>query len=111
MARLLGFEHVVGNRLDVAGGKLSGGLVGPIVDSSVKRATLKSELARLGEGAVSLATGDGANDIPMLEAAHYGFAYKAKPKAKQAANAWIDSGDLTSVLRLLGIPEEDWVRG
>ena len=111
VARLLGFEHVVGNRLDVAGGKLSGGLVGPIVDSSVKRATLKSELARLGEGAVSLATGDGANDIPMLEAAHYGFAYKAKPKAKQAANAWIDSGDLTSVLRLLGIPEEDWVRG
>ena len=110
VAEQLGFDQVVGNRLEVAGGKLSGGLQGPIVDSSVKRATLKNELAKLGEGAIALATGDGANDIPMLEAAHYGFAYKAKPKAKQAANGWIDSGDLTAVLRLLGIPEEDWVR-
>ena len=110
VAQQLGFQHVVGNRLEVEGGKLSGGLIGPIVDSSVKRAALKSELAKLGEGAISLATGDGANDIPMLQEAHYGMAYKAKPKAKQAANGWIDSGDLTAVLRLLGIPEEDWVR-
>ncbi len=110
VAERLGFQQVVGNRLDVAGGKLSGRLLGPIVDSAVKRATLKSELAKLGEGAIALATGDGANDIPMLQAADYGMAYNAKPKAKQAANGWIDSGDLTAVLRLLGIPEEDWVR-
>ncbi len=110
VAEQLGFEKVVANRLDVAGGKLTGNLQGAIVDSSVKRATLKTELARLGEGAISLAAGDGANDIPMLQAADYGLAFKAKPKAKQAANAWIDRGDLTSVLRLLGIPEQDWVR-
>nr|WP_260927959.1 phosphoserine phosphatase SerB [Novosphingobium sp. 9] len=107
----LGFEHVVGNRLEVLDGKLTGGLAGPIVDSSVKKATLLSEMAQMGENATCLATGDGANDIPMLEEATYGIAYHAKPKARAASNGWIDRGDLTSVLRLLGIPESKWVRG
>ena len=108
----LGFERVVGNRLEVQGGQLTGGLAGPIVDSSVKRATLEDEFARLGlgraTGSASLATGDGANDIPMIEAACYGIAYHAKPKARAAAHGWIDRGDLTDVLRLLGIPESEW---
>jgi phosphoserine phosphatase len=47
----------------------------------------------------------------MLEAATYGIAYHAKPKARAAANGWVDRGDLTSVLRLLGIDEQEWVRG
>ncbi|AIT81771.1 phosphoserine phosphatase SerB [Novosphingobium pentaromativorans] len=110
VAEWLGFEEVVGNRLEVADRKLTGGLVGGIVDSSVKKGTLLSIMAELAEGATSLATGDGANDIPMLEAATYGIAYHAKPKARAAANGWINRGDLTSVLRLLGIPEKDWVR-
>ncbi|WP_374414644.1 phosphoserine phosphatase SerB [Novosphingobium colocasiae] len=109
---MLGFDAVVGNRLEVAEGKLTGGLVGGIVDSAVKKATLLAEVAAAGGDAgldvVSLATGDGANDIPMLEAASYGVAYHAKPKARLAANGWIDTGDLTSVLKLLGIPERDW---
>ena len=113
VAAMLGFEHVVGNRLEVADGKLTGGLVGGIVDSAVKKATLLEEVAAAGGDAgleiVTLATGDGANDIPMLEAATYGIAYHAKPKARLAANGWIDGGDLTSVLKLLGIPEKDWV--
>ncbi|WP_239026423.1 phosphoserine phosphatase SerB [Novosphingobium decolorationis] len=115
IAAMLGFEHVVGNRLAVADGKLTGELAGPVVDSSVKKATLLAEIAAVaGEGAdfvPSLATGDGANDIPMLEAATYGIAYHAKPKARLAANGWIDRGDLTDVLRLLGIDEQDWVHG
>jgi phosphoserine phosphatase len=105
----LGFDRVVANRLDVADGKLTGGLVGPIADSSVKRAVLLEEMALLGDGATSLATGDGANDIPMLEAATYGLAYRAKPKARAAADGWIDRGDLTAVLELLGVPRGDWV--
>ena len=109
VAEWLGFDRVVGNRLAIEGGALTGGLVGPVTDSAVKRATLESELAELGEGAVSLATGDGANDVPMLIAADYGVAYHAKQAAKLAANGWIDRGDLTSVLKLLGIPESDWV--
>jgi phosphoserine phosphatase len=109
VADMLGFERVVANRLAVEDGKLTGGLVGPICDSSTKKATLIEELATLGEGAHALATGDGANDIPMIEAASYGIAFCAKPKARAAANGWVDRGDLTAVLRLLGVPEADWV--
>ena len=108
VAEMLGFHRVVGNRLAVEGGKLTGGLVGPITDSAVKAAVLREELSILGEGAHSLAAGDGANDIPMIEASTYGFAYKAKPKARAAANGRIDAGDLTAVLTLLGIPREEW---
>ena len=102
---------MVANRLEVAGGKLTGGLVGPICDSATKKATLLAEMASLDEGSVSLATGDGANDIPMLEAAHYGIAYHAKPKAREASNGWVSRGDLTAVLTLLGVDEAEWVRG
>jgi phosphoserine phosphatase len=109
VAEELGFERVVGNRLAVSAGKLSGELLGEITDSGVKKAALEEEMAQLGSGATSLATGDGANDIPMLQAADYGIAYHAKPKAKAAASGWIDQGDLTAVLKLLGIPQSDWV--
>jgi phosphoserine phosphatase len=111
VAEQLGFERVVANRLDVNGGKLTGGLVGPITDSAVKKAALVEEMAELGDGAASLATGDGANDIPMLQAATYGIAYRAKPKARAAAHGWIDRGDLTAVLELLGIARSEWVSG
>lgn len=108
VAEMLGFHRVVGNRLAVEDGKLTGGLVGPITDSAVKAAVLREEMAVLGGAAHSLATGDGANDIPMIEAATYGFAYRAKPKARAAANGRVDSEDLTAVLTLLGIPREEW---
>lgn len=108
VAEMLGFHRVAGNRLAVEDGKLTGGLVGPITDSAVKAAVLREELALLGEGAHSLATGDGANDIPMIEAATYGFAYKAKPKARAAANGRVESDDLTAVLTLLGVPRAEW---
>ena len=111
VAEMLGFHRVVGNRLAVEGGKLTGGLIGPITDSAVKAAVLREELATLGEGAHSLATGDGANDIPMIEAATYGFAYRAKPKARAAANGRVDSEDLTAVLTLLGVPRAEWCEG
>ena len=111
VAEMLGFDQVVANRLEIVDGALTGGLVGGIVDSAVKRQTLLAEAARLGSAPVTLATGDGANDIPMLEAATYGMAYHAKPKARAAANGWIGRGDLTAVLELLGIAREQWVRG
>jgi phosphoserine phosphatase len=110
VAQQIGFEGVVGNRLAVDDGLLTGGLVGPITDSGVKRQVLLQEAEKLGVQATTLATGDGANDIPMLEAASYGIAYRAKPKARAAANGWVDSGDLTAILKLLGVSEEDWIR-
>ena len=109
VAEQIGFERVVGNRLAVAGGRLTGSLAGPISDASTKEATLREEAARLGTGARTLGMGDGANDIPMLQAADYGIAYRAKPKARAAADGWIERGDLTAVLSLLGIARKDWV--
>ncbi|MBS0476306.1 MAG: phosphoserine phosphatase SerB [Proteobacteria bacterium] len=109
VAEQLGFELVVGNRLETGEGVLTGGLVGAITDSAVKERVLRDEAARIGKHAVSLATGDGANDIPMLVAATYGLAYHAKPRARDAANGAIDRGDLTNVLRLLGIPRSEWI--
>ena len=111
VAEQLGFERVVGNRLAVAKGRLTGQLAGPVSDASTKLATLEEERGKLGEGARVLATGDGANDIPMIEAADYGIAYRAKPKARDAANGRIASEDLTVILSLLGIPQTDWVEG
>ena len=109
VAEELGFERVVANRLEIVDGKLTGGLLGPITDSSVKRAVLLEEAALLGPGTTTLATGDGANDIPMLQAATYGIAFAAKPKARAAADGWVDRGNLTGVLELLGIPQGEWV--
>ena len=109
VAEMLGFERVVGNRLSVDAGKLTGMLDGPICDASTKLAVLQEEAARIGARAYPVATGDGANDIPMIEAATYGFAYRAKPKARAAANGRIDHGDLTKILSLLGIPRKEWV--
>lgn len=109
VGKQLGFDRVVGNRLEVTDRKLTGGLVGAITDSGTKAAVLREELNALGNAVHSIATGDGANDIPMIEAATYGFAYRAKPKARAAANGRVDCGDLTAVLSLLGIPQSDWV--
>lgn len=109
VADQLGFERVVANRLAVERGALTGGLLGDIVDSSVKEAVLREEVAL--RGGASLATGDGANDIPMLRAATHGIAYHAKPKAKEAAHGYVAAGDLTSVLLLLGIARCDWAQG
>lgn len=111
VAHDLGFDRVVGNRLGVADGKLTGLLAGPISDASTKLSVLREEAAVLGQGARVLSSGDGANDIPILEAADYGFAYRAKPAARSAANGRIDAGDLTHILDLLGVPRDRWVTG
>jgi phosphoserine phosphatase len=109
VAEDIGFERVVANRFAVERAQLSGALDGAIMDSDGKERVLREEMARLGENATSLATGDGANDVPMLAAATYGVAYHAKPKAREAGNGWIDRGELTAILKLLGIPEREWV--
>jgi phosphoserine phosphatase len=111
VAEQLGFQRVVANRFAVEAARLSGVLNGPVMDASGKERVLREEMARLGDNAVSLAAGDGANDIPMLTAATYGIAYRAKPRARAAANGWIDRGDLTAILKLLGVPEREWVMG
>ena len=57
----------------------------------------------------SVAIGDGANDIPMIEAAGLGVAYHAKPKAQAAADATIRHGDLTTLLYYQGYEDSDFI--
>ena len=97
----LGFDRIVGNRLAVENGVLTGELAGPISDGATKRKVLVEELDRIGEGARALAMGDGANDAPMLREADYAFAFQGKNAAKEAANGRIESPDLRVALDLL----------
>ena len=103
VAAELGFERVVANRLDIEGGRIAGTVAAPIVTRETKRATL---LALAAECAVpriaTLAVGDGANDLPMLEAAGLGVAYHAKPAVRAAARWHLDHADLVALLYAQG---------
>lgn len=103
----LGFDLVVANRLGVIDGKLTGGVDGDIVDRATKARVLRQEMQRLGEGA-SLAIGDGANDLDMIEAATLGIAYRAKPAVAAVADARLDHHRLDALLWSLGISRADW---
>lgn len=109
VAGQIGFDIAIANVLEVAGGVLTGRVLKPIVDSDTKLATLRAECVALGvEASQALAIGDGANDIPMLQAAGLGVAYHGHPKAVAAADAAIRVGDLTAVLYAQGINMADW---
>jgi phosphoserine phosphatase len=110
IAARIGFDRQVANLLHIADGKLDGTVARPIVDSAVKRDTLIAERASLNlDTDDTIAVGDGANDIPMLQAAGLGIAYHAKPKAAAAADAAVRVGDLTVLLSAQGIPRSAWV--
>ncbi|CAH0350520.1 MAG: phosphoserine phosphatase SerB [Sphingobium sp.] len=110
VAAEIGFDTAVANVLDIVDGKLTGTVCDPIVDAARKRFELGAAMAqhRLPREA-TLAVGDGANDIPMIEAAGLGVAYHAKAKARAAADAEIVYGDLSVLLYAQGIGRSDWV--
>ncbi|QDP18680.1 phosphoserine phosphatase SerB [Sphingomonas xanthus] len=110
IARQLGFERFEANVLGVAGATLTGETQGRIVDSRAKLAVLESLRTELGLGeADSLAVGDGANDIPMIEAAGLGVAFRAKSALAAAADAQLDHHGLDALLWAQGIPRSAWV--
>lgn len=110
VAAAIGFDRAIANNLGVADGVLTGTVIEPIVDSGTKAATLAAELAAGGLSAdQALAVGDGANDIPMLQAAGLGIAYHAHPAAAAAADAAIRHNDLTALLWAQGWARRDWV--
>lgn len=110
VAAEIGFDLAIANRLGISDGRLDGAVGRPIVDAATKLATLETERAALGlETEQVLAVGDGANDIPMIQAAGLGVAYHAKPKTAAAAHARIDHGDLTALLWAQGYPRSSWV--
>jgi phosphoserine phosphatase len=103
VGKMIGFDRVIANRLGFSDGKLNGTVEGAIVGASTKRETLLGTLSKKGWGiAESLAVGDGANDIPMIEAAGLGVAYHAKPKTEAAAAAAVRYGDLTAIAYAVG---------
>lgn len=108
----IGFDKVVANTLEIAGGKLTGKVIEPIVDSAAKLATLKAEAAARGLPlAETLAVGDGANDIPMMTSAGLGIGFYPHPAAGEAAAAVIRHHDLTALLWAQGYPQRSWVLG
>ena len=109
VAEAIGFAKALANELVIENGQLAGRVARPIVTADVKRATLLAEAEALGiDLADCLAVGDGANDIPMIEAAGLGVAYHAKPRTAAAADAAIRHGDLTVLLYAQGYRRADW---
>lgn len=110
VAAEIGFTSALSNVLEFADGKLAGTVARPIVGAETKRQTLLREAAAHGLSPDQcLAVGDGANDIPMIQAAGLGVAYHAKPKTAAAAGARIDHCDLTALLYAQGYARKDWV--
>jgi phosphoserine phosphatase len=111
VAEELGFHRAVANVLNIQDGVLAGTVAEPIVDAARKRAELEAAITGGIDRALTLAVGDGANDIPMIEGAGLGVAYHAKPKTRAAAAAEIIHGDLSVLLYAQGIASKDWVAG
>ena len=104
----LGIDYAAANTLEVLDGRLTGRLVGPIVDRAGKAAALERFAAAAGVPlSQTVAVGDGANDLDMLARAGLGVAFNAKPLVREAADAAVSVPYLDAVLYLLGIPREE----
>jgi phosphoserine phosphatase len=108
LARELDIDHAHANRLEVRDGVLTGRLVGEIVDRAGKAAALRrfAEQERLPLSR-TVAIGDGANDLDMLDAAGLGIAFNAKPIVREQADTSVNVPYLDAVLYLLGITREE----
>lgn len=103
IAAAVGFNENRANTLEMDAGKLTGRPVLPILGREAKRDTLIELRTRLGlVPEATLAVGDGANDLAMIEAAGLGVAFRAKPLVNAAADAQVVHGDLTDLLFLQG---------
>ncbi len=108
LAADLGVAEMRANTLEVVDGVLTGRVLGPIIDSAGKRQALEEFSVRHGiPRHRTIAVGDGANDIAMIEAAGLGVAFNAKPALKVAADTSVNVPYLDSVLYLLGITREE----
>ena len=104
LLKKLKIDYYRANKLEIADGKLTGKVLGQIVDRKAKALYLeefaKSESIPLSQ---CVAIGDGANDLDMLQIAGLGIAFNAKPKVSKSADVAINTPYLDSILYLLGI--------
>jgi phosphoserine phosphatase len=101
----LGLDYARANTLEITDGHLTGKVLGTIVGAEGKRAFLLELCRNLGITAQqAVAVGDGANDLPMMNAAGLSIAYHAKPKVQARTHAALNHSTLEGVLALLGIP-------
>jgi phosphoserine phosphatase len=112
VAAMIGFQENRANELKVRDGKFTGEVAEPILGRATKLATLIELREAFDLDTIdTLVTGDGANDLGMIEAAGLGVAYHAKPAVAAAAAARIDHGDLTALLYAQGYRRDEFVEG
>ena len=110
VAALIGFHANEANDLIIENGKLAGKVAEPILGKEAKLAALNHlSLVNGLTPADAIAVGDGANDIPMLQAAGMGVALHAKPKVQEASSFCINHGDLTALLYLQGYKKAEFM--
>jgi phosphoserine phosphatase len=108
LAEDLGIHFARANELEIVDGKLTGRIVGPVVDRAGKAAALREFAAEVGVPVDAvIAVGDGANDLDMLNAAGLGIAYNAKPMVRDAADTAVNVPYLDTILYLLGISRDE----
>jgi phosphoserine phosphatase len=108
LAEDLGIHYSRANELEIVDGKLTGEIVGDVVDRAGKAQALREFAEKVGvpEAAV-IAIGDGANDLDMLNAAGLGIAYNARPVVQRAADTSMNVPYLDAIMYLLGISREE----
>ena len=103
LAKEIGLDYWMANSLEVLDGKLTGFMVGPIIDAEAKATALRSWATDSGISlAHTIAVGDGANDIPMLKCAGYAVAFRPKQILRQFADLVIEENSLASLIGKLG---------
>ena len=104
----LGLDFAEANMLEIADGKLTGRLLGQVVDRPGKERALRRFAAAAGVPlSQTVAVGDGANDLDMISAAGLGVAFNAKPAVRSAADTSLSVPHLDAILYLLGISRDD----
>jgi len=104
LAAELGLDAWRANRLEVADGVLTGGLIPPIIDAAAKADALREWAADAGLPlSQTIAVGDGANDLPMMAICGLAVGFDAKAPVRDLAHALLDERDLSMLLPLMGI--------